>query len=337
MTPERVAILKPCCLGDCVMALPAIDTVLAAWPASEVDVFVGAHSRSAFAFRSRLHLRRVRDSLDVPSALQLSRVLRQGQYDLVVVLDRSRLLNGASRLARARKSVAIHTRAPELRHETEVYLDVMRQLGISTPVTTPSITPSVVARQAAKGLLPDQSAPLSILHPGGARNPGANMLEKRWPADRFTQLASELKRDGISVLLSGGPDDVALASQIARDAGLEDWSILAGRTDIGTLAAILEQAAVYVGPDTGVSHIAAAVGTPTVAIFGPTNPRRYRPLGPDVHVLAPAASWSIVDRDLRRRTDEPGPISTNLVTFDPVLRAAREAIDRHQDRRRCND
>jgi heptosyltransferase-2/heptosyltransferase-3 len=163
------------------------------------------------------------------------------------------------------------------------------------------------------------------------------MLSKRWPAARYAALARQLKGDGVSVLLSGGADDAGLAAAIADDAGLPASAILAGKADIATLAAILDHASVYVGPDTGVSHIAAATGTPTVTIFGPTNPRRYRPLGPDVTVLAPPQSWEIPDRDLRGVNDVADAVSTDLVSVESVLVAARSAIDRGQRVRPCND
>jgi len=323
---RRIAILKPCCIGDCIMALPAVDAIVVAYEDATVDVFVGRHSRIVFQFRRGISTRPVPDSLDLQSAMQLSRVLRQGRYDMVICLDRSRWLQLATRLSRSRATGHARSLTPELRHESEVYLDAVRELGIQTRSSIPWVYPTPRGIREAQELLSGINRPIVILHPGGAQNPGATMLDKRWPAERFAELARLEERNGSTVLLSGGPGDLAVVERVAQLAKLGDSAILAGTVGLDTLAAVINRAAVFVGPDTGVTHIAAAVGTPTVAIFGPTNPRRYRPLGRHVQVLAPPESWRIPDRDFRRRTGVEMAISTDLITSEMVVEAVRHAF-----------
>ncbi len=310
------------------MALPAVDAIVSAFGSEWVEVFVGVHSRVAFQFRRGLTTRPVPNSLDLASAMQLSRVLRQGRYDTVVCLDRSRWLRLAARMSRAITTGHARPLSPELRHESEVYLDVVREMGIQTPGSLPWVQPTPCGNRAAAESLAGIEGPVAVLHPGGAQNPGVTMLDKRWPAGRFAELARSLRRDGTTVLLSGGPGDLDVTRRVAAAAGLSDSAILAGKVDLETLAGIINRAAVFIGPDTGVSHIAAALGTPTIAIFGPTNPRRYRPLGRYVQVLAPPASWQIPDRDLRRIGTSPASVSTGLVTVAMVVEAARHAFSR---------
>jgi len=319
------------------MALPAIDAMTSAWSGATIDLFVGRHSQAAFAFRPALTKRSIPDSFDLRAALQLAALLRTGRYDADVTLDRSRWLRLAARLSQVPVTANACSMTPELRHESEVYLDVVRQMGIPTPMSQPSIIPSPASRRRADEPLSGLAGPFAVLHPGGAQNPGVDMLDKRWPADRFVELARRLVNDGVAVLVSGGPGDVTTARLVAEQAGIPENHVLAGRTDIETLAAILIRASVYVGPDTGVSHVAAATGVSTIAIFGPTNPRRYRPLGRDVRVLAPAESWQIADRDLRRRASVDAPISTERVSLDSVLAAARAAIDRVHGTGKCSE
>src|SRR5690606_6725001 len=96
---------------------------------------------------------------------------------------------------------------------------------------------------------------------------------------------------------------------------------VAGQLDLIGTAAVIEAAGLYLGTDTGVSHIAAAVGTPGVVIFGPTNPERYAPRGENVTVLAPERSRAIPDVDLRKaRASESRP-STSEITLDAVIAA----------------
>lgn len=332
--PRRIAILKPCCIGDCIMALPAIDAIAAACSSATIEVFVGSHSRVAVGFRPALTTKPLPDAIDFPSALLLARRLRLGRYDIVVSLDRSRWLRLAAHLSRAGVTANARAMSPEFRHESEVYLDVVREIGVPTPDSTPAITPTEDARRKAAEILGSCSWPVAVLHPGGAQNPGVSMLDKRWPVERFVELALALQRDGLAVLLSGGAGDRAVAHLVADRAGISASAILAGDVDIETLAAILHRASVYVGPDTGVSHIAAAVGAPTIAIFGPTNPRRYRPLGRDVQVLAPPESWQIPDRDLRRTATSLA--STASVSLEAVLSAARAAVSRANGMNPCS-
>ncbi|MDQ3547197.1 MAG: glycosyltransferase family 9 protein, partial [Chloroflexota bacterium] len=279
----------------------------------------------------------VPDSFDLRAALQLAALLRRGHYDAVVTLDRSRWMRLAAHFSQASVTANANSMTPEVRHESEVYLDVIRQMGIPTPVNLPCIAPSPAARRHADELLNGISEPFVVLHPGGAQNPGVDMLDKRWPADRFGELARQLLRDGVAVLLSGGPGDASIARLIAELAGIPEIHVLAGKIDVGALAAILSRASVYVGPDTGVSHIAAATGVSTIAIFGPTNPHRYRPLGRDVRVLAPAGSWQIPERDLRRRASVDAATSTAHVSLDSVLAATREAINRVHGTGQCSE
>ncbi|MEX2314550.1 MAG: glycosyltransferase family 9 protein [Thermomicrobiales bacterium] len=309
------------------MALPAIDALTDAWQGATFSAYVGRHSRAAFEFRPALSLLPIPNSIDLQSALLLARSLRQQEYDAVIVLDRSRWLRLAARLSRAPVTGSARSMSPELRHESDVYLDIVRELGVRTPRSTPSIQPSPDAERLASELLFDVSSPFAVLQTGGARNPGVNMLDKRWPKRRIIQLATKLERDGVAVVLSGGPGDVEITTQVANQASIPASRILAGRADLGTLAAVLRRAAVYVGPDTGVSHVAAAVGVPTIAIFGPTNPRRYRPLGSQVQVLAPPESWTIPDRDLRQPSATATKASTESISVAQVVAAVHRAVN----------
>jgi heptosyltransferase-2/heptosyltransferase-3 len=323
--PQRIAVIKPCCLGDCIMALPALDALAAAYPSATIDVYVGRHSMAAFQFRPQLTTVPIPDIQSAASALELSRRLRQRRYDIVVCLDRSRWLRLATALSRSNVTATVRRMKPEIRHEADVYLDVVRDLGIPTPSLMPAITASDEAHRGAIDRIAGIVGPFAVVHPGGAQNPGSTMLDKRWSPDRYVALLRVLANDGITALLSGSAGERDLCCSIAQQAGCPDDAVLAGQVDLPTLAAVIERAALYVGPDTGVSHMAAAVGTPTVAIFGPTNPRRYRPLGPAVRIAAPAESWGIPDRDLRRQATATAP-TTSEVSVDSVVTACRELL-----------
>ena len=108
-------------------------------------------------------------------------------------------------------------------------------------------------------------------------HPGASGPERRWPVPRFAELARLLTADGYRVLVSGSPGEAGPAHALARTAGLSPRHVLAGRTDVGSLAALVAHAALVVCGDTGVAHLATAYGTRSVLLFGPMPPARWGP------------------------------------------------------------
>ncbi|MFO7273077.1 MAG: glycosyltransferase family 9 protein, partial [Sphaerobacter thermophilus] len=128
---------------------------------------------------------------------------------------------------------------------------------------------------------------------------------------------------GVRVILAGASSDRAAVAAVVRRTQAPVVN-LCGRLTLDELAAVAERAALYVGNDSGTSHLAAAVGTPTVTIFGPTNPGRYRPLGPHARVCAPPESWKGAVIDLRHERGD-GP-SVESVTVDMVAAACLEVL-----------
>ncbi|MFC4017813.1 glycosyltransferase family 9 protein [Micromonospora sp. GCM10011542] len=108
-------------------------------------------------------------------------------------------------------------------------------------------------------------------------HPGTKIPAKRWPADRFAALARALTERGHQVLLTGSADERALAVQVADAAGLSPAAVLAGRTGLAELAALVASARLVVSGDTGAAHLATGYGTASVVLFGPVPPDRWGP------------------------------------------------------------
>ncbi|WP_169947948.1 glycosyltransferase family 9 protein [Microbispora sp. H11081] len=108
-------------------------------------------------------------------------------------------------------------------------------------------------------------------------HPGAAFPSRQWPPDRFAHVAAELARRGHRVVVTGGVTEVALARHVAQLAGLPEESVLAGRTNLAELAALTAHAALVICGDTGVAHLAVAVGTPAVILYGPVPPALWGP------------------------------------------------------------
>ncbi|MFI5836455.1 glycosyltransferase family 9 protein [Micromonospora sp. NPDC051300] len=133
--------------------------------------------------------------------------------------------------------------------------------------------------------LPADPGDLALRRPAPAGVPvGATVLHagskvpaKRWPADRFAGLARALVARGHRVVLTGSADERALAARVAADAGLPPSAVLAGRTGLAELAALVADARVVVSGDTGVAHLATGYGTASVVLFGPVPAAHWGP------------------------------------------------------------
>jgi ADP-heptose:LPS heptosyltransferase len=117
---------------------------------------------------------------------------------------------------------------------------------------------------------PDKHGPIVVIHPGAGKK------ENLWPVARFAQVARILvSRADARIIVIEGPRDAQVASTFLDACpGAVRW-----RADLGATLGLLRRAALFLGNDTGMAHAAAAVGAPTVAVFGPTNPGRWSPAG----------------------------------------------------------
>ncbi|MGH2485736.1 MAG: glycosyltransferase family 9 protein [Ktedonobacterales bacterium] len=142
-----------------------------------------------------------------------------------------------------------------------------------------------------------------------AVHPGSGGAAKRWPPHQFAALMDRLAATGATPLLIEGPQDgeVARDTLAARMFPHDDRQHAARDLPIADLAALLARCAAYAGNDSGVTHLAALVGCPTLAIFGPTNPAVWRPLGPRVTTIR-SSSRSVADVPLDEVWDALSPL-----------------------------
>lgn len=117
-----------------------------------------------------------------------------------------------------------------------------------------------------------------------AVHPGAGSILKRWPLDRFIGLAQRLIEMQNKILVSEGPAESGLAAQLAKS--LSSKAVIQAQLhSLNALAAVMVQSSCFIGNDSGIAHLAAALGIPSIVIFGPTLPKHWAPLGPHVKVL----------------------------------------------------
>lgn len=187
-------------------------------------------------------------------------------------------------------------------HEAEHLLKALQALGIRDEDPTPRI-------EAYKDL--ELKGKVLAVHPG------SGSPEKNWPPDRFAELILWAEELGVSPLLICGPAD-RVAVEAVVDA-LGRWVPIAKDLSLREVAGLLARCSAFVGNDSGIAHIAAAVGTPTVVIFGPTEPKVWAPVGKDVRVVR-ASSGRTEDVPLQEvqealfRMDRALPPSTSSLS-----------------------
>jgi ADP-heptose:LPS heptosyltransferase len=183
----------------------------------------------------------------------------------------------------------IGDRVPAVRgiHDVHQNLKLLRALEIEPDLEDGPVFPLTDEDRARAGRLlqqvglPEDAAPM-VIHAGSAQTVLARA--KRWPPERYAQLLQRLERElETTVLLVEGPDEAGVAAQISPSA-----KSLKLTGPLGEAGAVLERARLYVGSDSGLAHLAAAVGTPAVTLFAPADPDRVSPFGyRDMVVQAP--------------------------------------------------
>ena len=303
--PKKALILHPCCLSQVMLATPLLAVLTKAFPGTQFDWAVSDWARPAIA--KNPHIAELLPSGDLGvghmSFAELRGVvnqIRQGGYDTCLILGRSSLLSwvawqagipqriGVASGGRGFAQTLVAPQRTGQQHATDIYLSLAEACKVDLPPgERPSMGfyPADDDRTAVTQRLIDDlewlgDVPLVVIHPGGGAGSLFEDPLKRWPSERFVLLINHLARQHQArILLVGSQHDHALAAAIdgMTSVPCANW---AGRVTLGELGALGEIANLYVGNDTGPTHIAAAVGCPTLAIFGPSNPALSAPYSP---------------------------------------------------------
>lgn len=300
--PGRIVVIKTASLGDVLMATASVHALRSADHHAHLAFAVGSWSRPMV--EGNANLDQVIDLGPLNGGhhrlieyLRAIRRLRQGRFNFAIVLDRAPLVALLPFLAgipyragldSAGRGFSLTVPVPcsPGRHEVDLYLDVVRAAGYPVLASRLQFFPSPQDVEAANSIIrggltelgKPQDTPLVAIHPAGGVNPGMSLLAKRWSPARFAVIADRVTRElGAAVVLLGGPNDREVISELR--AKLHCPAIdLSGSLTFGQLGALLQRCRLLVANDTGAAHLAAAVGTPPVVLFGPTDPRQYGPL-----------------------------------------------------------
>ena len=308
----HILVVKLATIGDLLLATPALRALRESYPQAQIDLLVTPASAGVLDEWDVINRVTVLDKylfdhpkqlLTHPSNLlklrPLFRQLRAGRYDAVILMHHLTLFFGrrkhqALMLATGAKYLVgldnghgwfLNVRVPDqgfgALHEAEYCLALAEAVGGKTSEKWPIMPLSEEDQRQARLLVlgngdSEQAArPIIAMHPGS----GGYSTARRWSPERFAQLADTLYREiGGQLLLVGGPEEMELHAQIMNmlRSGIPARS-LAGKGRIQLTAAALELADLFIGNDAGPMHLASAVGTPTVAIFGLSNSDAWGP------------------------------------------------------------
>jgi ADP-heptose:LPS heptosyltransferase len=304
---NRVLLLRLERIGDLLMTLDAITAARAAWPEATIDLAVGSWNAPLARLIPGVATVRTADvpwlaregaGDSWPVLIGRAREWRRQRYDLVVNFEpdiRSNVLAWLTGAPRRHGywtggGGALLTHAAAFEPTTHVSVNAGRLIraaaGLPEP-TDPASLPAttrlkvpVEARARARALLGDVRRPWVGVHVSGGRE------SKQWHLDRFADVARRLANErGASIVLTGSQADRPLVDAVASRLATVRVVDASGALDLVDLAGLLSELDLFVSSDTGPMHVASAVGTPLVALFGPADPRRYGPRAPEQRVL----------------------------------------------------
>ncbi|HVE69584.1 MAG TPA: glycosyltransferase family 9 protein [Solirubrobacteraceae bacterium] len=323
--PRRIGIMKTTGIGDAILASAVVRDVVAAFPRAEVVVFAGVENAGLARLVEGARV------VEIPAARPWAALplLRAERLDVLVDMGQwARLEALYAALSGARWTVGFSTPG-QRRHyaydATVVHsdrmpeLDNLRRLVAPLGVESASEPRFELSEQPAPPPAPD---PYVVFHlwPGGFRSE-----LREWPQESWRELARRMVGEDFSIVLTGGPGDAERTDEFLRSCGELAGGLvsIAGRCRLPELVDVLARAHCVVSVNTGVMHLAAATGVPTVGLNGPTSALRWGPVGPRaVSVDSDLPGCGFLNLGFEydgRRTDCMSGISV-----DRVMAAARE-------------
>ena len=282
-------------VGDAVMTLPVLRALRKSLPEAKISLLVKPWVLPLF--EKDPHMDEIISYGDeyqgIIGKIKISRVLSKKGFCSAILFQNAfdaafiTFLAGIKERAgynRDSRGFLLTTAVPVPRHEQKThqihyYLNLLKQLGIKAEFAVPYIYLSLDERLSARELLKDMKRPILGINPGAAFGSA-----KRWFPERFAEVANWFLKDtGGSVVIFGGKSEMDIAQEINKLIP-ENKLLLAGKTSLRELVSFISECDAFVTNDSGPLHIAYAVGTPLVAIFGSTDPELTGP--------PPQAEWS---------------------------------------------
>lgn len=277
VAPFPILFITATRIGDAVLSSGLIRRLSDEVPGARFTIVAGPAAMSLFEDVPGLEdIIPFEKSRDGGHWIRLWNQVRRRSWGLVVDLRGSAI---SSLLNRRKRAVYRRSSGPPV-HKV---IEAARVLGVQDDPPAPYIYVSEAAARRASELVAGEGPILAL-------GPAANWVGKTWPVERFAQVAIQLlgaggPLEGGRLLVAGGPQDAGVLPTLRAVAPRGRFIDLVGKADLVTLHAALGHARLFIGNDSGLMHLAAASGAPTLGLFGPSDDRLYAPWGPKGRVL----------------------------------------------------
>ena len=295
---KKILIVRLDRIGDVLISTPVIKNLRDTYPDSYIAFLVAPYAREIVEHNPYLNDVIVYDKKGnergLTGNLKFIRYLRQKRFDIAVILHPTKRTHIVTFLAGIPERVGYdkkwgflltkripHIKQHGLKHEIDYSLDVLRYIGVEPKDRTLYLPIDKASERKIDSIFNEVGiGPNSLCV---AINPGASCASKRWPAAKFAGVADELvKKYGVRIIIIASAGDKIFADEAARLMSSACIN-LAGRTSISDLGSVLKRVRLFISNDSGPVHIACAVGTPVVSIFGRSDrglsPERWGPSG----------------------------------------------------------
>jgi len=302
---RRILCIHQGALGDLILALPAIKALREALQPAEIEIMGhpwtlpivhGLPYADTIIDVNRAEMALLfQEGVSLPAALQAS----LGAFDAAFYFGLSATLADNLQRAGIGKTFLLPPFPSSRQHVTDHHLQSLARLGIDAPSSTPRIRLQEGAQEGAEGFLRERGwEPDGII----ALHPGAGSRKKAWPPHHFAALGRALAHKSQRLLIVQGPADEECVQEVLM--GLDGTSCLVARDlPLRELAPLLSCASLFIGNDSGISHLAAALGVRTVTIFGPTDPLVWAPRGEQASWLQGDCACAPCARAKQRRCE----------------------------------
>ncbi len=285
MTP-RILVIRGGAIGDFILTLPALRVVREAFPAAHLEI-IGYRHIAALA-EGRYYADAVRSIEYGPLAgffarggtldAELCEYFAGFQQVVSYLFDPDGIFETNLRRAGVKCFLSAHVRIDDSIHAAHQLARPLQSLALYLDDPAATIFTSDADRTFADGFLGEENGPILALHPGSGG------VRKNWPLERWRELIAQLIAQPVRLLVVGGEAEHTTLAEL--DGAFPGRLRFARDLPLPQLAALLARCSGFVGHDSGISHLAAAVGTPSVLLFGPTDPQVWAPANLRVRVLA---------------------------------------------------
>ena len=348
---RNILVVKIAGMGDTVLMLPALKALREAYPRSKISALVTPLSKGILVNQPVLDDVIIYDiSEQGKGVMGLANIilgLRRREFDLVIDFDQPFYLSsifsystgastrvGYSNLPARGRLLTRKVVLDDKKHACDSFADLVRSLGVNfsiedlEQVWVPEADSRYVRNWLEKVEILEDDFVVGI-HPGS----GGNMVSRRWRMERFAELADKLSEVyEAKVVITGGASELGLARDLSHL--MKSTPIVAaGQISVGQLAELISKLNLYISNDTGPMHISAAMGTPTIGLFGPDTPVRYGPYGGQhlsIYAPPPCSPCINIHKGVRVDCKHRSPLCLEMITVEDVWEAVEKLMKRNE-------